>query len=174
MMADLGPVIDISELEKNLEGIEMPDDLRKILERYIELYRVAQRCNDDILFGGRFVKVSSSFPLWFDSSGSLFGNNVSLEDIIGEWGSMSLHGAPVRWSACYECPNEEDMISKLEAFLKPLEDAGWCISATRKSKKKYEIYCLVSDEAMMTGVKRAGDEAFFTRFFGFKTRSEYD
>jgi len=34
-LADIGPTVDVSELEKNIGNMEMPDDLRKIIERYI-------------------------------------------------------------------------------------------------------------------------------------------
>lgn len=168
---------DVSVLEENMASMDMPDELREILEKYIELYRLAQRCYDNILAEG-LIRVSTYLRLKFDARGGELMGDVDLEDIIREWGALSLHGAAMIWQTHYDCPNEEDMTSKLEELLKPLEDVGWCISVTRTrvglELPKYEAYCLISDDAMMTGVKQGSDEAFFRRFFGFKIKSEYE
>lgn len=177
--------VDLDKLAEELEIIaklprapavrDMPEELQRILWRYVELYRLAQKCNDAIVDRGLIV-VDTNFNIWFDSVGSIVGPGVPLEDLAKEWDVTSLCGRALHWKAYYEgqtamkamWPSVDELLN----LLKPLEDVGWCISATQKSESEYEVSCLVSDDAMMAGVRQKGDEAFLARFFGFNAEVE--
>lgn len=177
--------VDLDKLAEELEIIaklprapavsDMPEELQRILWRYVELYRLTQGCHDAIIARG-LVVVDTNFNIWFDSVGSIVGPNVPLEDLAKEWDVTSLCGRALGWRVSYEgqtamkamWPSVDELLN----LLKPLEDVGWCISATQKSESEYEVSCLLSDGAMMTGVRQKGDEAFLARFFGFNAEAE--
>lgn len=175
--------VDLDKLAEELEIIaklprapavgDMPEELQRILWRYVTLYRLAQGCNDAIVDRGLIV-VDTNFNIWFDSSGSIMGPDVLLEDLAKEWDVTSLCGRALRWRVRYEGQTAMKAmwpsVDELLELLKPLEDVGWCISARQNSESEYEIYCLISDDAMMTGVRQEGDEAFFARFFGYEEK----
>lgn len=162
--------LDIGKLAEDLKITDMPGDLRVILEKYVALYTLAANClSKDVTAGMGLVQIESECELNFDARGFELWGKVNLEDLIREWSALSLGDAAIILKARYENSTDDNLASKLEDLLKPLEDVGWCISVS-KSEEEYSIHCLISADAMMTGVRQLGDEDFFQRFFGFNPK----
>lgn len=156
-------ITSITEVKECLASMEIPEDLRKILERYVELWEHANRCHHAIQDSG-FVKLGDAkFDLRIDAVGStMLSGRSSYADVINDWAELRIsNNSAIILVTHYKEPCDvDDPSSELEKLLSPLEELGWCIFIAQ-GEGSYAVIGLVSFEAMMTGEKQPEDKSFY-------------
>lgn len=149
--------MNINDLKRDMVTTEMPDDLRTILDKYIELHDVANQCNHNILDSGFEKSLNANCSLNFDlkKEKSFLYGHISLDTLIEHWEEhlrLSSEMAAVSMFVCYTHMVDQwkDMTSKIENFLKPLSETGWSTLVTRK-ESSYEVKAALSSVVMMGG-----------------------
>lgn len=146
-----------AELAKAIEEADVPDDLKQLFTRYLEMYNMANDVHGAIK--KTWFQGTGGVTLRFDTDGDVVGE-LPIDVVLKMWSEKAIFAIDdedpaIRYTAEYRGPGAlaiKGSIVKseevLDGLLKPLRDVGWVASVT-KTGEEYHVEATLTYGALM-------------------------